>query len=82
MEVMGVNTAAYLITPKIIAGLFVIPILVTFSAFVAILGGYAASVPTDLLTNDEYIQGLRSFFSPKNVNMMFVKSTVFEKSSK
>ncbi len=77
MEVMGVNTAAYLIMPKVIASLVVIPLLVTFSAFVAVLGGYLSSVPTGLITDSEYIQGVRSFFLPYNVVMMYVKSFVF-----
>ncbi|MFN4255763.1 MAG: MlaE family ABC transporter permease [Saprospiraceae bacterium] len=77
MEVMGVNTAAFLITPKVVAALFVIPILVIYSAFVAILGGYLASVPTGLITYDEYYQGLMSFFAPYNVFMMLVKAFVF-----
>ncbi|MCB0525355.1 MAG: ABC transporter permease [Saprospiraceae bacterium] len=77
MEVMGVNTAAYLITPKLIAGLLVIPLLVTFSAFVAVIGGYLSTVPTEILTDDEYIRGVRSFFVPYNVFMMYVKSFVF-----
>ena len=77
MEVMGVNTAAYLVTPKVVAAVFVIPILVIYSAFVAILGGYLSSVPTGLITYDEYYQGLMSFFMPYNVFMMLVKATVF-----
>lgn len=77
MEVMGVNTAAYLISPKLIAALFVVPLLVTFSAFVAVIGGYLSSVPTGLITDDEYTQGVRSFFVPYNVFMMYVKSVVF-----
>jgi len=77
MEVMGVNTASFLITPKLVAALVVVPLLVTFSAFVAIIGGYLSSVPTGLITDDEYIRGLRSFFVPYNVFMMYVKSFVF-----
>jgi phospholipid/cholesterol/gamma-HCH transport system permease protein len=77
MEVMGVNTANYLITPKIIAAVFTIPLLVTLSAFVAILGGYLAAVPTGYLTDDEYLRGLRSFFMERNVSMMYVKALVF-----
>lgn len=77
MEVMGVNTAAYLIRPKLIGAMVAIPLLVTFSACVAILGGYVASVPTELITDDEYIQGLRSFFDEYNVFMMYVKALVF-----
>lgn len=77
MEVMGVNTAAYLITPKMIAAVFVIPLLVTFAASVAIVGGYLASVPTGAITSDEYIQGLRSYFNVVNVVTMYVKAAVF-----
>ncbi len=77
MEVMGVNTANYLITPKILASLFTIPLLVTLSAFVAVAGGFLATVPTGYLTDDEYLRGLRSFFTERNVTMMYVKSVVF-----
>ena len=77
MEIMGVNTAAYLILPKIIAAMFVIPLLVCIAAFVSIIGGYIASVPTGLITDAEYVRGLRSFFVEYNVFMMFVKAVVF-----
>ncbi len=77
MEIMGVNTASYLILPKIIAAMTMIPLLVTLAAFVSMIGGYLASVPTHLLADTEYIRGLRSFFIPYNVVMMLVKATVF-----
>jgi phospholipid/cholesterol/gamma-HCH transport system permease protein len=77
MEVMGVNTSAYLITPKLIAALVMIPLLVAISAWVGIIGGYAASVPTELLSHADYVRGLRSFFVPWNVFMMFVKAVVY-----
>jgi len=77
MEIMGVNTAAYLIQPKIIAAIIVIPMLVCLAAGISIVGGYLASVPMGLFSNEEYIQGLRSFFVPYNVTMMFVKSLTF-----
>jgi phospholipid/cholesterol/gamma-HCH transport system permease protein len=77
MEIMGVNTSAYLVMPKLIAALFVIPLLVTISAFVAIVGGYLASVPTGALTEGDYMRGLRVFFESYNVAMMYVKAVVF-----
>jgi len=77
MEIMGVNTASYLVLPKIIGGLIAIPILVFIAAIVNIGGGYLASVPTGLFTNFDYVKGLRSFFNEYNVLMMFVKSVVF-----
>lgn len=77
MEIMGVNTAAFLIMPKIIAALVVIPLLVAIAAFVSIVGGYLAAVPVGLMSDAEYIQGVRSFFLPYNVFMMFIKAVVF-----
>ena len=77
MEIMGVNTAAYLIMPKLVAAIFVIPLLVAISAFVSIIGGYVATVLPGTLSHTEYVLGLRSYFVPRYVFMMFVKASVF-----
>ncbi len=77
MEIMGVNTASYLIMPKLTAALVVIPLLVIIAAAVAISGGYLATVPTGEITSSDYIRGLRTFFDGHNVTMMLVKSVVF-----
>lgn len=77
MEIMGVNTAAYLILPKVIAAVVMIPMLVAIACFVGIMGGYLSSVPTGLITDAEYIRGVRSFFVEYYVFMMFVKAIVF-----
>ena len=77
MEIMGVNTAAYLVMPKIIAAIVMIPLLVAISAFVSIIGGYLATVLPGSLSHTEYVLGLRSFFEPKYVRIMFVKAGAF-----
>jgi phospholipid/cholesterol/gamma-HCH transport system permease protein len=77
MEIMGVNTAAYLILPKVVAAMVVIPLLVTISAFVAIVGGYIATVTFGNLTDEDYLRGVRAFFVPYNVTIMYVKAIVF-----
>ncbi len=77
LEIMGVNTAAYLVFPKIFAALVIVPMLVAIAAFVAIIGGYLAVVPTGMITATEYTIGLRAFFVPYNVTIMFVKGVVF-----
>lgn len=77
MEIMGVNTSAYLIMPKLIAALLMIPILVCASAIIGIVGAYLASVPTGLFTSADFVKGVRSFFVPYNVVMMLVKAVVF-----
>src|SRR5215208_189416 len=42
LEIMGINTKAYLILPKIVAALIVIPMLVVIAAFLGIWGGWLA----------------------------------------
>lgn len=77
LEIMGVNTASYLIMPKIIAALFVIPLLVILSAFLGIIGGYVAATGTGYITGGQYETGLLAFYEPYFVFMMIVKSIVF-----
>jgi len=77
MEIMGVNTIGYLILPRVLAAIIVIPMLVTIASFISIIGGYLSSVPTGLIPSADYIRGVRSFFVPYNVFMMLVKSFVF-----
>ena len=67
LDIMGVNSANYLILPKITALVTFIPILVAFSMFTGLFGGYLVSMFTDynhILMN--IISGTRSsnlFFS-------------------
>jgi phospholipid/cholesterol/gamma-HCH transport system permease protein len=77
MEIMGVNTSAYLVQPRVIASILVIPILVTVAAIFSIGGAYLASVPTGLFSAAEYTRGIRAFFIPYNVFMMYVKAFAF-----
>jgi phospholipid/cholesterol/gamma-HCH transport system permease protein len=77
MEIMGVNTSGFLVLPKIMAAIVVIPMLVCISAVIGILGAYMASVPTGMFSGAEFIQGLRSWFEGYNVYMMLVKAFVF-----
>jgi phospholipid/cholesterol/gamma-HCH transport system permease protein len=77
MEIMGVNTAAFLVMPKIIASIFVVPLLVAVAGTVSMAGAYLASVPTGMFTTAEFVEGMRAFFVPYNVFMMFVKAFVF-----
>jgi phospholipid/cholesterol/gamma-HCH transport system permease protein len=77
MEIMGVNTSAYLILPRLVASIIVIPILVTLAALVSIFGAYLASVPMGLFSATDFNRGIREFFVPHNVTMMYVKAFVF-----
>src|SRR5690625_7733143 len=77
MEVMGVNTASYLIMPKLIAAVTIIPILVCIDAFVRIIGGFIAVGPVGALLSIDYIKALRSCVDQFNVAVCLVRAFVF-----
>ncbi len=77
LEIMGVNTAAYLVGPKIFAGCIVIPCLVIIAAGVSIVGGYFAAINSGFVTSTDYVFGVHSFFEEYYVFMMLVKAVVF-----
>jgi phospholipid/cholesterol/gamma-HCH transport system permease protein len=77
LEVMGINSASYLVLPKMIAAMFTIPMLVILAAFLSILGGYLAGTLTRVITPEEYIYGIRYSFLPYNITFAIVKSIVF-----
>lgn len=77
LEIMGVHTKAYLIGPKIIAALTMIPILVIISAAVGIWGGMMAGLASGYVSQKDYIQGVLSFFDSFNIFVMLLKAFVF-----
>jgi phospholipid/cholesterol/gamma-HCH transport system permease protein len=77
LEVMGINSASYLVLPKVVAGLTMYPLLVILSGFLAIFGGYIAGTFAGLFTPEDYITGIRSEFKPFSFVFAFVKAIVF-----
>jgi phospholipid/cholesterol/gamma-HCH transport system permease protein len=77
LEVMGINSASYLIQPKIIASVLFSPVLVIFSMFLGILGGYVFGLATGVVSSYEYIYGITYSFRPYNVFYALIKAGVF-----
>lgn len=77
IDVMGINSASYLVLPKLIAAMIVFPMLVIISGFLSIAGGYGATVYTGILTHYDFITGLRDNFIVYNVFFALIKAVVF-----
>ncbi|MBN2520799.1 MAG: ABC transporter permease [Bacteroidales bacterium] len=77
LEMMGVNSASYLIFPKIIGLMIFSPILTILSVFVGITGGFFAAILTGVATSEEYIMGIQYVFIPFYVAYAIIKSIVF-----
>jgi phospholipid/cholesterol/gamma-HCH transport system permease protein len=77
LEIMGVNSASYLVLPKMLAAIIFNPILTLISMFVGILGGWAASIVTGALSSSDYIYGIQYWFIPFYITYSLVKTVVF-----
>lgn len=77
LEIMGINTKAYLVLPKIIAGLVMIPMLVVVAMVLGIWGGRFAGVASGIIAANQYDRGLLDGFKPYNVFFALVKAYVF-----
>jgi phospholipid/cholesterol/gamma-HCH transport system permease protein len=77
MEIMGVNSAAYLILPKILAFMFILPFLIILSMFLAMIGGLIFGVFTNAVTPHQFLYGIQYDFRPYNVLYALIKVIVF-----
>lgn len=77
LDIMGVNSASYLILPKLIASLLSFPVLILMSMTIGMVGGYAAGMIWEILSHNDFVEGLNYYFYPFEIVYALVKTTVF-----
>lgn len=77
LEIMGINSASYLIFPKILGAMFIFPVLVVLSMFLGLVGGFFMGVSSGACTAYEYVFGIQAFFMPWKVGFSIAKSVTF-----
>ncbi|MDD5839046.1 MAG: ABC transporter permease [Bacteroidales bacterium] len=77
LEIMGVNSACYLVLPKIAAFIFFMPVLVILSIATAMVGGWFVAAFTDIIPVSRYVYGLQALFQEWYVWYGLIKSLFF-----
>lgn len=77
LDIMGVNSANFLVMPKIIGFLFYMPVLVAFCIATSFLGGFFVAAFTDIIPVSRYVYGLQALFLEWYVWYGFIKSLFF-----
>lgn len=77
LEIMGVNSAGYLILPKIIAVVLIFPLLYILSVFFGIVGGLIVGPAVGAVTVTDYLNGIQYAFNPYYVTFSLIKCLVF-----
>lgn len=77
LEIMGVNTTSFLVAPKVVGGVFIIPFLIIVSAALGIMGGLIASVGSGFTSYEEFLDGLTRNYSSYGSFVMIIKAIIF-----
>jgi phospholipid/cholesterol/gamma-HCH transport system permease protein len=77
LEVMGINSASYLILPKMIAAVFFFPVLCLLSMIVGIAGGYFSCILAKVVSPSEYIYGIQYAFYPYYIWYALTKTAFY-----
>lgn len=77
LEVMGVNSASYLVMPKVLASMLFNPILIMLSMGLGLLGGYIAGNLTGVISTPDYLLGIQLGFKPFYITYAMTKTVVF-----
>ncbi|HEY0305781.1 MAG TPA: ABC transporter permease [Longimicrobiales bacterium] len=77
LETLGYNPAAYLVVPRILAGVLMFPIIVAFADVVGIIGGWITALNLLDMSTPQFVRGLRLFFDPFDVRYSLIKAASF-----
>ncbi len=77
LDIMGVNSAGYLVLPKVVAALVIFPFLIIISMFLSVFGGYLIVAATGIISTAAYEEGIRLDFDPFTVTYALIKTEVF-----
>jgi phospholipid/cholesterol/gamma-HCH transport system permease protein len=77
LETLAYNPMAYLVVPRVLAGVLMFPIVVTFANAVGILGGWISALNLLDMSSPEFVRGLRLFFEPFDIRYSLIKAASF-----
>jgi phospholipid/cholesterol/gamma-HCH transport system permease protein len=77
LETLGYDPFAYLVVPRVLAGLLMFPVVVAFANAIGIAGGWVTALNLLDMSTPEFVRGLRLFFVPFDVVFSLTKAASF-----
>ena len=77
LESMAFNPIAYLVVPRLIAGMTMVPMLTIFAAAVSICSGWLTAISLADMTTYEFFKGLRLYAEIHDFTLPMAKSVLF-----
>lgn len=77
LDIMGVKSANFIVLPKIIGFMLFVPVLCVLSMFMGLVGGWLVAEFTDMISVENYVYGIQSFFNQWYVWYGIIKTVIF-----
>ena len=77
LETLAYDPVAYLVVPRVIAGVLMFPIVVAFANTIGVFGGWLSAINLLELSTPEFIRGARLFFEPFDIQFSLIKAASF-----
>jgi phospholipid/cholesterol/gamma-HCH transport system permease protein len=77
LETLGYDPVAYLVVPRVIAGVLMFPIVVVFADAIGVVGGWITAINLLDMSTPEFVRGLRLFFKPFDIQYSMIKAASF-----
>lgn len=77
MEILAIDPIRYLVLPRIVAAVIMLPVLTIFADFLAILGGMVVAKISVGVSTTTFVEGLRLFFYVEDVISGLMKTVAF-----
>lgn len=77
LDIMGINSANFLVMPKVLGMITIMPFLVTICMATSLFGGYLICVLTSIVDPATYIYGIQTMFIEWYVWFALIKSLFF-----
>ena len=77
LDVMGINSAAFIVLPKLLAGILFFPLLTILSFIVGVVGGGVAGSVSGLISAQDFMEGIQIAFNPFFVRFTLIKMACF-----
>jgi phospholipid/cholesterol/gamma-HCH transport system permease protein len=77
LETMAVNPVQYLLVPRVLAGLIMVPLLVMVFDLLGLMGGYFVSVTVKGLSAGTFITRTQQWLDPEDIAEGLIKGAVF-----
>ncbi len=77
LETLAYDPLAYLVVPRVLAGVVMFPVVVVFANAIGVAAGWVTSINLLELPTAEFIRGARLFYRPFDVSFSLIKATSF-----